>query len=145
MRVIIAGSRSIKGEQAEGLIAQAAEDANWPISEVISGDAEGVDKAAIEWAKKKALDWVIMPANWTGKGKRAGYARNKKMAWYARSASRILELQDKEVELKWKGGLIAIWDGKSKGTAHMIDLAREFGLEVFILTHPHEKSDSFES
>ena len=139
MRVIIAGSRSIKGDEAIKLIAQAAEETGWPISEVISGDAEGVDKAGVEWAKARALDYVVMPANWTAKGKRAGYLRNKKMAWYARSASRILELQDKEVEQRWKGGLIAIWNGSSSGTAHMIDLAKEFGLETKVLIHPREE------
>jgi hypothetical protein len=28
--------------------------------------------------------------------------------------------------------LIAIWDGKSKGTKHMIDIAKKKGLKVFI-------------
>ena len=28
--------------------------------------------------------------------------------------------------------LIAIWDGYSKGTEHMIDLARTFGLQTFV-------------
>ena len=31
------------------------------------------------------------------------------------------------------GVLIAFWDGKSKDTKHMIDLAEKYGLEVHIV------------
>lgn len=131
MRVIIAGSRSIKGEVALDYVTRAVKATGWEISEVISGDAEGIDTAAIEWAKNNGIDYVRMPANWTGKGKPAGYLRNQKMAWYARATSRIMELNGEVViPDKFKGGLIAIWKNKSRGTGHMIDLAREYGLEV---------------
>jgi hypothetical protein len=30
------------------------------------------------------------------------------------------------------GVLIAFWDGKSRGTKHMIDLARKHGLVVYV-------------
>ena len=103
------------------------------ITEVISGDAKGIDTAGIAWAEQNSVDLTRMPANWNGRGKSAGYSRNKKMAWYARATSRILELQGKEVPERFEGGLIAIWKNKSKGTGRMIDLAREFDLKVFIL------------
>ena len=144
MRVIIAGSRAIKGQLAYDLIEEAVDETGWRITEVVSGDAEGVDQVGVEWAKKNKLDYVIMPANWKLHGKRAGYLRNQKMAWYVRSASRILELQGKEVPDKWRCGLIAIWNGTSRGTAHMIDLAREMNLEVIVI-HPPEGSVSSES
>ena len=132
MRVIIAGSRSIKGEEAVQIIDTAISGMNWQIDEVISGDAEGIDTAAIEWAKRNGIDHVRMPANWEKHGKRAGYLRNKKMGWYARVTSRILELQDEEVPDKFKGGLIAFWKNNSSGTGHMIDIAKEFCLETKI-------------
>ncbi len=28
--------------------------------------------------------------------------------------------------------LIAIWDGKSSGTEHMINIAKDYGLKVFV-------------
>jgi hypothetical protein len=28
--------------------------------------------------------------------------------------------------------LIAVWDGKSKGTKHMIETAHDFGLKVYV-------------
>ena len=57
------------------------------------------------------------PADWGGLGKRAGYLRNEQMADYA-------------------DALIAVWDGKSKGTKHMIDSAASKGLIVKVFTFP---------
>lgn len=130
MRVIIAGCRSIKGRQAIDLIYQAVKKSGWQIDEVISGDAKGVDTAAIEWAEENAIDVVKMPANWKGRNKAAGYKRNQKMAWYANVISKHWETD--EVPDKYKPGLIAIWDWKSTGTGHMIDIATELGFKIFI-------------
>lgn len=133
MRVVIAGSRSIKGQEAISLIDEALAECKWQIDEVISGGAAGVDEAAIEWAKTNDIDYVIIPANWKKyPNKSAGYKRNQKMAWYAKIVERQFELQDKECPPQYKGGLLAIWNGKSKGTGHMIDIAREMELEVFV-------------
>jgi hypothetical protein len=135
MRVVIAGSRSIKGDEAVELINQAVEKSGWTIDEVISGDAPGIDTGAIEWAKTNDIDYVRMPANWPKyPNKSAGYKRNQKMAWYAKVVEQVLTLQGKKVEDRYKGGLIAIWKGGSKGTGHMIDIAREMDLKVFVLT-----------
>jgi len=136
MRVVIAGSRGIKGDAAVALIEMAVKQSGWEIDEVISGDAVGVDKAAIDWAKLNDVDYVVMPANWKKyPNKSAGYKRNQKMSWYAKVTEKLLTLQGmEEIPSKYKGALIAIWNGKSKGTGHMIDIAREMGLEVFIFT-----------
>jgi hypothetical protein len=134
MRVIIAGSRSIIGEDAIELINKAVEDSGWQIDEVISGDAKGIDTAAIEWAKLNDVDYVVMPANWKKwPNKSAGYKRNQKMAWYAKVVEEVLNLQGKEVDARYKGGLIAIRKGNSKGTGHMIEIATDMGLEVFVV------------
>ena len=58
--------------------------------------------------------------NWDGLGKRAGYVRNVEMAKFA-------------IENNSVGVLIAFWDGKSKGTKHMIGLAGKYGLETHII------------
>ncbi len=132
MRIIIAGSRTIKDEEAISLIDEAVKNSGWTIDEVISGDAPGVDTAAIQWAERNFIDYVRIPANWKKYNKAAGYKRNQKMAWYAQAVAKQLELQEKEVDSKYQPGLIAIWNGKSKGTGHMIDIANEAGMEVFI-------------
>ena len=134
MRVVIAGSRSIIGNDAIELINKAVTDSGWQIDEVISGDAKGIDTAAIEWAKLNDVDCVRMPANWPKwPNKSAGYKRNQKMAWYAKIVEQLLTLQGKEITDRYKGGLIAIRKGNSKGTGHMIEIAKEIGLEIFVL------------
>ena len=54
-------------------------------------------------------------AEWKKWGRRAGYRRNVQMAQHA-------------------DALIAIWDGKSPGTRHMIETANAHGLAVFVLS-----------
>lgn len=56
-------------------------------------------------------------------GKKAGIFRNIAMAEYAHA-------------------LIAFWDGESKGTAHMIQAARERGLVVRVV-HMQEYPEMF--
>lgn len=80
--------------------------------EIISGNALGVDQYGERYALEHSLDLVIMPANWKKHGKSAGYKRNQKMAEYA-------------------DGLVAIKHKNSKGTQHMIDLARKGGVFVW--------------
>ena len=72
------------------------------IIEIVSGLANGPDKLGIEVAKELHLPWAEFPADWDKHGKSAGMIRNSEMADYATR------------------GLI-FWDGKSKGTANMID------------------------
>ena len=52
-------------------------------------------------------------AEWNRFGKSAGYKRNVVMAENAEA-------------------LLAIWDGTSKGTGHMINIAKERGLKVVV-------------
>ena len=113
MKVIIAGSRGItsiyhlrRALQESGFF--------WSITEVVSGTARGVDKLGEEWAIEKGIPIKRFPADWDTHGKRAGYLRNAEMADYA-------------------DALLALWDGKSRGTKHMIDLARKKGLRVYVM------------
>lgn len=70
--------------------------------EIVSGGAQGVDFLAELYAKKHTLKFTEFKADWDTYGKSAGYRRNVEMAEYA-------------------DALIAIWDGQSKGTLHMIN------------------------
>ena len=38
-------------------------------------------------------------------------------------------------ETGFRGILIAFWDGKSRGTKHMIDTATELGMEVKVIAY----------
>jgi hypothetical protein len=86
--------------------------------EIVSGKAKGADTLGERYAKDRGHKIKEFPANWNEFGKSAGYRRNKEMSEYA-------------------DALIAFWDGESKGTAHMIDLAKERNLKIKI--HNYDK------
>jgi len=118
MRTIIAGSRTITDDH---VLKKAVEESGFVVTEIISGGARGVDRLGEAYAKKAGIDLVIFPANWNAHGKAAGHIRNKRMARYA--------IEDKSRP----GALIALWDGVSRGTLSMIDIAKDLGLKVFVL------------
>jgi hypothetical protein len=110
MKTIIAGSRNIT---QYATVTRAIFEAGFDISEVVSGTARGVDQLGEVWAKRYQIPVKKFPANWDTHGKLAGFIRNTEMAEYA-------------------DALIAIWDGQSRGTKHMIDIANRKGLKVYV-------------
>ena len=110
MKVIIAGSRT--GAKFAD-VQKAIEQAQFDITFVVSGKANGVDTLGEVWALKNNIKVIEFPAEWVKWGKSAGYRRNVEMANYA-------------------DALIAVWDGKSVGTKHMINIAKDKGLQVFV-------------
>lgn len=116
MRVIIAGSRHIN---LPDVLSQAIIASEFKITEVVCGGCSGVDTMGACWADQNGIPVKTMPANWNFYGKSAGPRRNRDMAQYAAT----------DVS---NGGLIAIWDGVSRGTKNMIDLGYEFRLNVYI-------------
>jgi len=90
------------------------------ITEIVSGTARGEDRLGEEYAKEKGIKVRRFPADWNKHGKAAGPIRNEEMAQYADS-------------------LIAFWDGASRGTGGMIELARKYGLEVTVVKYSLEK------
>ena len=77
---------------------------------ILCGMARGADLLGKQYADENNMDVWEYPADWA-KGKQAGYLRNSQMADDATH-------------------LVAFWDGVSKGTKHMIDLATKKGLVV---------------
>lgn len=108
MKTIIAGSRTITSTIQ---VYQILGKSNIDITEVVSGGAKGVDSIGEKWAKRRNLPIKRFNALWSEFGKRAGMIRNVQMAGYA-------------------DALIAIWDGESNGTKHMIEQAKKEGLVV---------------
>jgi hypothetical protein len=111
MRIIIAGSRNVTEHEVRNAIGKCS----WIgfASAIVSGGARGADKYGENWAEEQSINVYRYLADWEKYGKRAGPLRNKLMSENAE-------------------GLIAIWDGKSRGTCNMIELAKENGLRVFI-------------
>lgn len=110
MRVIIAGSRTITKFYD---VFHAYKEAGFPASEIVSGGARGVDRLGEELAELIKQPLKVFPAKWDQFGNYAGYYRNKQMGNYA-------------------DALVAIWDGKSKGTKQMIDYMRGLGKPVYV-------------
>ena len=109
-KTIIAGSRDCSDYFQ---LIEAVAQCGWEITSVVSGMARGADTLAIQYAENNSLPLHKYPADWNKYGKSAGYKRNVQMAENAEA-------------------LIALWDGKSKGTKHMIDIARSKGLKVYV-------------
>ncbi|MBD3369050.1 DUF2493 domain-containing protein [Candidatus Fermentibacteria bacterium] len=110
LRTIIAGSRSVDNIRA---VEEAVTRSGFSVSEVVSGCARGADRLGEMYAGKNGLPVKRFPADWRRLGRMAGVVRNHAMARYA-------------------DALIAVWDGRSRGTGHMITTARKRGLRVYI-------------
>ena len=117
MKIIIAGGRlfssyAILEKNCNDIISSM----NNSDVEIVSGNARGADFYGEMYAKNNKYNLKKFPANWSLYGKSAGYKRNEQMA-------------------KYSNMLIAFWDGKSKGTKHMIDLAKKHGLIVHVINY----------
>lgn len=113
MRTIIAGSRGLLDPE---LVNLAVAQCGWVPSVVLCGGADGPDNNGRLWAKANGVPVEEYPADWYPNGVydiRAGYKRNVKMGDAA-------------------DALIAVWNGKSGGTRHMLQYAKSRGLRVFI-------------
>jgi len=105
MKLIVAGSRSIDTEADHELMAEWLDRYLIEITpnnlEIVSGLAKGPDLFGKWYGEYREIPVKEFPADWENLGRGAGFRRNELMAEYADE-------------------LIAFWDGKSKGTRHMI-------------------------
>ena len=112
-RVIVAGGRDFGDYQ---LLRKTLDNLLCNITEEIvvgCGHAKGADTLGEQYAKERGYAVNYYPANWKLYGKRAGFLRNEQMAQNA-------------------DALVAFWDGESRGTKHMIDLAKQYNLKIRI-------------
>lgn len=102
------------------------------ITEVVSGtnggfDIErgisiGVDHMGEQWAYQNYVPIKQFPPDWNKHKKAAGPIRNQQMAKYA-------------------DALLAIWDGKSRGTKNMIDEATKKNLIVRVFNYGETENE----
>lgn len=120
MVMIIAGSRGFSVKQALREIDKATRRRGWDrdTTTVVSGGARGVDQAGELWARRRGLEPWVVRAEWERYGKRAGMYRNEVMAEIGRLTG---------------GRLLALWDGRSRGTRDMVARAKGKGLEVEVV------------
>ena len=125
MKVIIAGSRSIEDID---YIEEAIVKSGFNITEVVSGTARGVDMLGEFWAENNDISIKKFPAKWNDINvsgaviKRSNFGRYNVLAGYQRN----------EQMAEYADALIAVWDGKSKGTKHMIGHMKKINKSVFI-------------
>lgn len=122
-RVIIAGSRSFSNYELlrNHCLFLLQEKMRTHRVIIVSGHAHGADTLGERFAKEQGLTVELHPAKWKALGKAACIIRNAEMA-------------------RASDALIAFWDGKSRGTAHMINFARRRGLEVSVVEELNLKS-----
>lgn len=116
-RVIVAGGRDfddyeLMKQSLDQLFYVSGEFGDFPIK-IISGMAKGADKLAIRYADENEMTKILFPANWKYHRRLAGFLRNEDM-------------------LRLATHLVAFWDGRSHGTQHIIDLARQKGIPVWV-------------
>ena len=125
LRIIIAGSRDFNDYELlkKSAIEIITKKTMLPdLTRIISGGARGADTLGERFANEMGLEISRFIPDWDGLGKRAGYVRNAEMAKFA-------------VEDDNDGMLIAFWDGQSRGTKSMIDLAKRKGLQVAVVRY----------
>lgn len=115
IRLIVAGSRNFKDynllkSKLDHLLKDTSE------VEIVSGTANGADKLGERYAKENNYPVKQFPADWDAYGKAAGYKRNKQMAEYATHC-------------------VCFWDGVSKGTKSMIELAKQHKLILRVINY----------
>lgn len=116
MRVLVCGSRSWhSAEPIRERLRQLPRG-----STVLHGGARGADRLAGTVAALLGLRVVEYPAKWRERGNRAGLERN-------------LVMLDEQPDL-----VLAFWDGRSTGTAHVLSEAQRRGIALEVITTGQE-------
>jgi hypothetical protein len=121
MRVLVCGGRDYKDwEHVEATLN--ALDAENHIDLIIQGEALGADLLGKHWAWKYMRDCHCFAADWKAHGRKAGPLRNMEMLWIG------------------KPDLVVAFPGGT-GTAHMVQIASDAGVEV-LLVEPRVSASS---
>ena len=94
MKIAVVGSREINVSSIEKYLPSEC-------SEIVSGGARGVDSSAADFAKAAGIELTVFLPEYQKYGRAAPIVRNKQLVDYA-------------------DAVIAIWNGKSKGTLSVI-------------------------
>ena len=114
MRIIVAGGRDFNDyallhKKLDHLFSKIT-------PEIVCGEARGADSLGRRYAIERGLKIHSYPAQWDKYGKSAGYRRNEEMAANA-------------------DGLVAFFDGQSKGTKHMIDTMKKLNKPFVVVQY----------
>lgn len=107
MKIAIIGSRSIKSYPLEDVIPAG-------VTQIISGGAQGVDALARQYAQAHGIPLTEIRPDYQRYGRGAPLRRNEEIIAQA--------------DL-----VLAIWDGRSRGTAYTIERCRQLNKPVKVL------------
>lgn len=115
MKLIIAGTRTFNNylflkATLDKILSTVDEDI-----EIVSGACRGTDKLGELYAREYGYPIKTFTPNWALHKLGAGFRRNQQMAEYATHC-------------------VCFWDGESRGTKHMIDLAKKYNLPLRVIT-----------
>lgn len=114
MKVLVCGGRDYADRQTLfAFLDSVANPRN--VEVVIEGEAPGADTLAREWAEQHRIPVLMFPAEWKIHGKAAGPIRNAQM------------LREGKPDL-----VVAFPTPASRGTWHMVRIAREAGVRTLI-------------
>lgn len=119
LRLIVAGSRTWKDYELlkvnlNEILADLYINQPFEVVTIVSGTAKGADELGEKFADEYNYTVKKFPADWDKLGKKAGFLRNIEMAKYSHAC-------------------VVFWDGKSKGTKHMIETAKQHNLTVYVV------------
>lgn len=117
IRVIVAGTRTFKNYKLlEKTLDFLLQNYKHQDIEIVSGGAWGADFWGEHYATEKGIQKKVFNADWNQFGKAAGPIRNAKMADYGTHC-------------------VVFWDGVSRGSANMINVAKAAGLKVKVVRY----------
>ena len=111
-RIIVAGTREWGDKKLfHDTLIEYLERFDEPILFISGAAKTGADRFIIDWCKKFKYPCLEVPADWDAYDKAAGYKRNEQM-------------------LEMATHLLCFWDTRSRGTAHMRQIASEKPIPV---------------
>ena len=131
MKLIIAGSRSITDYETvrQAVILSGFWSKYGHNIEVVSGCANGVDKLGELFAENNGLVIHRFPADWDNITVEYARVKTNKLGKEYNAAAGAM----RNIKMgNFADGLLAIWDGKSRGTKQMIEYAKSKGLEIYV-------------
>lgn len=125
-RLIVAGSRGFWSQDLMNrTLDHLLQNKQTDEIEIVSGGARGADRSAIVYAHNRGYKLTVMNAEWNKFGRSAGYRRNQHMADYADAC-------------------VVFWDGESRGSKHMMDIAKRMGMPLRVIKYRSQQGELFE-
>ena len=131
MRVIIAGSRNLNDYS---LVCEAIEKSGFVIDEIVSGNCKGCDMLGERYAKEHGIAVKLFPAKWNDLHQKGAIIKTRENPWthkserYCHNAGLLRNLE----MAKYANALIAIQTEPTPGTQHMIKVAKQQNISVYV-------------